>query len=274
MTLSAGTFTFVAELMRRRSAVQLTVGKESLVESRLQPLARQAGLGGVDEYVNTLRALTHGAELDRVVEALTTNETAWFRDLVSFKVLSGDVIPALVKDRPDRSTLRVWSAACSTGQEPYSIAMALLDAVPDVAVSVVATDISQEVLERGRAARYSQLEINNGLPASMLVRHFAREGTGWELSEQVRSMVTFSRRSLLSRPPPGGPFDIVFLRNVLIYFDLATRASVLRQVRAAISPEGFLMMGVAESTLGIDGAWERVPGWRAAVYRVRGGQSS
>lgn len=236
MTLSADTFAFVADLVRRRSAIDLIAGKEYLVESRLAPLARQAGLTGVDEYVQTLRMVPDCAEHDRVVEALTTNETSWFRDINPFRALTGHVIPAVIRDRPGLASLRVWSAGCSTGQEPYSIAMAMFDAAPDLAVSVVATDISPEVLKRARAGRYTQFEINRGLPAAMLVRHFARAGTEWELSQEVRSMVTFSQHNLLDSPPQGGPFDVIFLRNVLFYFGLEARATVLHHMREAIRP--------------------------------------
>ena len=274
MTLSVETFTFVAALMRRRSAVDLFAGKEYLVESRLTPLALEAGHGGVDEYVNTLRDLRHSAELDRVVEALTTNETSWFRDGASFQALTGHLIPTLIHDRPELTVLRVWSAACSSGQEPYSIAMALVDALPGVRIKISATDISRAVLSRARAGRYNQLEVNHGLPVGMLVRHFARVGTEWELSPNIRSMVTFSRRNLLSSPPPEGPFDIIFMRNVLMYFDLSTRASVLRQVRTSMSPQGFLMMGAAESTVGVDDAWETIMMGRSVVYRVKPGRAA
>jgi chemotaxis protein methyltransferase CheR len=266
LTLSADTFTFVAELVRRRSAIQLGPGKEYLVESRLLPLAGQAGLAGVDEYVNTMRNVPHSADHDRVVEALTTNETSWFRDVAPFQALTGHVLPALGVNSPGLTSLRVWSAACSTGQEPYSIAMALLDVATDLAVKITATDISDQVLTRARAGRYSQLEINRGLPALTLVRHFTRAGTEWELSEQVRSMVTFSRHNLLHAPPPGGPFDVIFLRNVLIYFDLETRTDVLRSARRALRPGGFLLLGAVETTFGIDDSWETVPVGRGSVY--------
>jgi len=268
VTVSADTFTFVADLVRRRSAIELIAGKEYLVESRLLPLVHQAGLDGVDEYVDTLRTVGHSAEYDLVVEALTTNETSWFRDVSPFRALTGHVIPALVANRPALTSVRVWSAACSTGQEPYSIAMALLDAVPDLKVTITATDFSQEVLSRARAGRYSQLEMNRGLPASNIVRHFARAGTQWELSEQVRSMVTFSQHNLLDVPPPGGPFDVIFLRNVLIYFDLETKMKVLRSVRRVLAPDGFLMLGAVESMIGVADAWERVPVGRCCVFRI------
>jgi len=267
VTLSADAFAFVADLVRRRSAIDLIAGKEYLVESRLEPLARQAGLTGVDEYVRSLRMVPYGVEHDRVVEALATNETSWFRDINPFRALTGQVIPALILDRPGLTSVRVWSAGCSTGQEPYSIAMAMFDAAPDLAVSIVATDISQEVLRRARAGLYSQFEINQGLPAAMLVRHFARVGTGWQLSQEVRSVVTFSQHNLLDEPPLGAPFDVVFLRNVLFYFDLESRAKVLRQMREAIRPGGFLLLGAVETPLGIDDSWERVPAERCTVYR-------
>ena len=153
MTIAAGTFIFVADLVRRCSGIQLTADKGYLVEARLLPLAHQAGLAGVDEYVDTLHAVPHCAEHDRVVEALATNEISWFRDFTPFQTLTRHVVPALVRDRPALTSIRVWSAACSTGQEPYSIAMALLDAAPDLAVEITATDISQEVLTRGRPGR-------------------------------------------------------------------------------------------------------------------------
>lgn len=267
MTLSADTFAFVVDLVRRRSAIDLTAGKEYLVESRLEPLARQAGLTGVDEYVKTLRMVPYGVEHDRIVEALTTNETSWFRDINSFRALAEHVVPALIRDRPGLMSVRVWSAGCSTGQEPYSIAMALLDAAPDLAVSIVATDISQEALGRARAGRYSQFEINRGLPATMLVRHFVRAGTAWELSQEVRSMVTFSQHNLLDRPPQAGPFDVIFLRNVLFYFGLEARATVLHHMDEAIRPAGFLALGAVETPRGIDDTWERVPVGRSTFYR-------
>ncbi|MEP7370385.1 MAG: protein-glutamate O-methyltransferase CheR [Dermatophilaceae bacterium] len=273
MALSEDTFTFVVDLVRRCAAIELTDGKESLVESRLQPLARQAGLASVDEYVQTLHSASRQDEHGRVVEAMTTNETSWFRDVTPFRALTGHVVPALTSDRPHLVSLRVWSAACSTGQEPYSIAMALLEAAPRLGVKITATDISEEVLRRGRAGRYSQLEINHGLPATMLVQHFARAGIEWELSRKVRSKVTFSQQNLLNAPPPGGPFDVIFLRNVLIYFDRETRGKVFRRMHEVIRPGGFLLLGGAETPLGIDDAWERVPFERGSIYRFNPGRT-
>ena len=267
MTISAGTFTFVSDLVRRCSAIQLSADKEYLVEARLLPLVRQGGLAGVDEYVDTLRRVPHGAEHDRVVQALTTNETSWFRDFTTFQSLTGHVVTALFAQRPGLTSLRVWSAGCSTGQEPYSIAMALLDDGLVPTVEITATDISLEVLRRARAGRYSQIEINRGLPVAKLVRHFTRMGTEWELDEQMRSKVTFSHRNLLDAPPAGGMFDIIFLRNVLIYFDSETRREVLGRVHSVLAPGGFLMLGAAESMIGLDGVWQRVRAVRGPLYQ-------
>jgi chemotaxis protein methyltransferase CheR len=268
MTLAPDTFTFVADLVRQRSAIQLETGKEYLVESRLLPLAREAKLPTVDAYVRGLRGVPRQHEYDRVVEALTTNETSWFRDVTPFKALTDHVVPELLASRPGTSSLRVWSAACSTGQEAYTIGMSLLESAPNLRVQMTATDLSEEVLAKGRSGRYSQLEVNRGLPAPMLVKHFTRVGTDWEISQRLRSMVTFSKHNLMHAPPAGGPFDVVFLRNVLIYFDLATKRDVLRRVQNVVRPGGFLFLGAAETTIGIDDGWERIPVGRSSVYRL------
>ncbi|WNB85220.1 protein-glutamate O-methyltransferase CheR [Cellulomonas sp. ATA003] len=268
MTLAPDTFAFVADLVRRSSAIQLEAGKEYLVESRLLPLARDAKVPTVDAYVRGLRGVPQQREYDRVVEALTTNETSWFRDVTPFKALTDHVVPQLLAARPGTSSLRVWSAACSTGQEAYTIGMSLLETDPNLRVQITATDLSEEVLARGRSGRYTQLEVNRGLPAPMLVKHFTRVGTDWEISQRLRSMVTFGKHNLLHAPPLGGPFDVVFLRNVLIYFDLATKREVLRRAQAVVRPGGFLFLGAAETTIGIDDGWERIPVGRSSVYRL------
>ena len=265
MTLTAETFDFVAALVRTRSAIQLERGKEYLVESRLAPLARSAGAIDVDAYVRGMRADV--TKHDIVVEALTTNETSWFRDLNPFTVLRSTVIPELYAR--GRGSLRIWSAACSTGQEAYSIAMIIADNFPSVRSNIVATDLADGVLEKGRSGRYTQLEINRGLPAPMLVKHFERQGPSFEISSQMRSQVVFRKHNLLDSPPAGGPYDIVFLRNVLIYFDVATKRDVLKRVRGAMAPGGYLFLGAAETTLGVDESWERMQLGASSVYRPR-----
>lgn len=273
MSLAPDTFAWVADVVRRRSAIQLEAGKEYLVESRLLPLARAAGLPDVDAFVRSVRGappLTQPAAVEQVVEALTTNETSWFRDAQPFQALANHVVPELLEARGPfgAGPLRIWSAACSSGQEPYSIAMALADLVPPTSLRIVATDLSQQMVDRARGGRYSQLEVNRGLPAPMLVKHFQRVGADWEVAAPLRQAITFAKHNLLEAPPLGGPFDIVFLRNVLIYFDLATKRDVLRRVQQVVRPGGYLLLGAAETTIGIDDGWERVPVGRSSVYRL------
>lgn len=273
MSVSAETFGYVADLVRAQSAIQLAPGKEYLVESRLLPLAREKGLVGptaVDAYVQEVRRGPDRAEVTRVVEALTTNETSWFRDTSPFAALRQHVAPAV--RRQHRGPLRVWSAACSTGQEPYSIAMALLE-TGETRFSILATDLSSAVLARARRGEYSQLEMNRGLPAPMLVRYFARAGAGWAVKDELRRCVTFTQHNLLQPPPAGGPFDVVFMRNVLIYFDAATKRDIFTRIRRAMRPGAFLVLGAAESMVGIDDAWERVATTSGSVYQVPGGIS-
>lgn len=271
MTLTRDTFSYVADLVRRRSAIQLTPGKEYLVESRLMPLAREAGAADVDAYVTSVRTKPTEVSLVRIVEALTTNETSWFRDSAPFVALRQHILPPLVAARGQSARLRIWSGACSTGQEPYSIAMTLTDALPpSMSFEILATDLSTEVLERARSGTYSQLEVNRGLPAPMLVRHMVRQGTDWQISDELRRAITFKQHNLLDPAPIGGPFDVIFLRNVLIYFDLPTKRSILGRLRQVLKPDGILVLGAAETTIGVDDDWSRVPVGTGSVYRPAG----
>jgi chemotaxis protein methyltransferase CheR len=270
VTISPQAFTFVRELVRAESAIVLDAGKEYLVESRLVPLARAAGHPDVDAYVADLSKRRTPAALKLVVEALTTNETSWFRDSDPFTALRQAVFPALAKTRANR-TLRIWAGACSSGQEPYSIIMTALD-TPELAgwkIELVATDLSEEMLTRSRKGEYSQLEVNRGLPATTLVRHFERAGLNWRINQSIRERVEFRQLNLTRPFPPMGRFDVVFLRNVLIYFDLPTKRDVLKRVRQVMAPDGHLFLGAAEMTMGVDDAWERVPAGRSSVYRIR-----
>jgi chemotaxis protein methyltransferase CheR len=269
MALSTAGFDWVRSLVRRESAIVLEPGKEYLVEARLTPVARGLGLPGVDELVDSVRSRPDVERTRRIVEALTTNETSWFRDIDPFAGLPATVLPALLAARGPGERLRIWSAACSTGQEPYTVAMLLHDALPDAAhrVSITATDISEEMVERTRAGRFTQLEINRGLPAPMLVRHFTQREREWEISPTLRQMVIPGQCNLAAPLPHMGPFDVVYLRNVLIYFDLPTKREILSRVRQVMRPDGWLFLGGAETTLGIDNSWGRTPVGRGTAYR-------
>lgn len=275
MTISSSAFTFVRELVRAESAIVLEPGKEYLVESRLVPLARASGHPDVDAYVAELSTRRSPAALKQVVEALTTNETSWFRDTDPFAALRETIFPELARNRP-RKQLRVWAAACSSGQEPYSIVMTAMDtpALAGWRIDVTATDLSEEMLDRGRRGEYSQLEVNRGLPATTLVRHFERQGLSWRINQSIRDRVEFRHLNLTRPFPPMGQFDVVFLRNVLIYFDLPTKREVLQRVRQVLAPDGHLFLGAAEMTMGVDDVWERVPAGRSSVYRIREEQRS
>ncbi len=269
MTLTDDAFDFVATLVRQRSAIQLERGKEYLVESRLAPLARTAGATDVDSYVRALR--NDVTKHDLVVEALTTNETSWFRDANPFAVLHTTVVPELVGR--GRRDFRIWSAACSSGQEPYSIAMTFSEHFPALRPQIIATDLSELMLDRGRAGEYTQLEINRGLPAPMLVKYFERTGATFQITPSIRNQVHFRHHNLLEPAPLGGPFDIVFLRNVLIYFDVETKRDVLRRVRMSMAPDGYLFLGAAETTIGVDETWERIQVGNTSIYRPREGKT-
>lgn len=271
MSLVQADFAFVTTLVRQRSAIDLQPGKEYLVESRLTPVARSIGERDVSGLVARLR---RGDEKlsDAVVDALTTNETSWFRDSHPFQAFSQHLLPELHKG--GCRTVTIWSAACSSGQEAYSLAMLLLDwlpAHPGVSAQIIGTDISPRMVERARAARYSQLEVNRGLPAQFLVKHFDQVGREWVLRPAVRNLTKFERGNL-ALPAVGVPqCDIVFLRNVLIYFDLATKRTVLGHIRRVLRPGGFLVLGGAESTLNLDGTFQRMELGKAVVFRHTGG---
>ncbi|WP_346620702.1 protein-glutamate O-methyltransferase CheR [Blastococcus montanus] len=269
MSLTATSFDWVRDLVRKESAIVLQPGKEYLVEARLLPIARQMGLADVGKLVESVRVRPNADDTRKIVEALTTNETSWFRDGDPFTALTSTVLPALVSARGANERLQIWSAACSSGQEPYTIAMLLDDALPNAAsrVAISATDLSREMVQRTRAGRFSQLEVNRGLPAPMLVRHFTRAGNEWEVSANLRRMVNASECNLAAPLPRMGPFDVVYLRNVLIYFDLPTKQSILRRVRDLMRPDGWLFLGAAETTLGVDDSWERVVIGRSSAYR-------
>lgn len=273
MSLAPTDVDYVRTLVRERSAIVLDASKTYLIESRLGPVAKQHGMGTLEEFVRRLRAERFGPLQDLVVDAMTTNETTFFRDIGLWNGLEHDLLPQLIEQRRTQRTLTIWSAACSSGQEPYTIAMLLLERFRSIVdgwnVRIIATDLSSEMLGRAAAGRFTQLEVNRGLPAPLLVKYFRRDGAAWQLSDQVRQMVEF-RTLNLAQPWPFVPeVDLLFMRNVLIYFDHPTKQEILARCRQVIRPGGHLVLGTAETTLGLDDRFDRVVTGPATTYRPR-----
>lgn len=263
MSLSTRDFDFVRELASRESALALGDDKGYLVEARLAPIAEREGCETVSQLVGRLRTGPSALRSD-VVHSLTTNETSFFRDVHPFDAMRDVLLPAAIAAHGRAS---VWSAAASTGQEAYTIAMIAADSLPTATVSILATDLSSAVLARAAAGHFSQLEVNRGLPATKLVRHFERDGSRWRVNEDIRRRVRF-RELNLARPWPVLPrMDVVLLRNVLIYFDKPARQAALAQVAKVLNPGGVLLLGSAETTYGTADGWERVQVGRTLFYR-------
>jgi chemotaxis protein methyltransferase CheR len=270
--MTPGDFEFVCRLVRERSGVILD-GKEYLVDARLTPVVRRRELGSISELVEQLRARPDNGLAAEVVEAMVTTETSFFRDLHPFETLRTTVLPELIEKRRAERRLAVWFAACSTGQEPYSFALLIRERFPELLnwrLELLATDVSAEALKRAREGKYSQLEVNRGLPAATLVRFFRQHGQTWELDEGVRRMVEFRELNLV-RPWPSLPrFDLVFLRNVMIYFDVDAKKSILGRVARLLRPDGYLLLGGAETTLNLDDSFRRVERLKGGFYQFVG----
>lgn len=270
MSLSQTDFTFVSTLVRREAAIMLTPGKEYLVEARLIPVARAVGAASVADFLADLQRWPNPAHERKIVDALTTNETSWFRDREPFSALADVVLPELVKSRAAARKVRLWSAASSSGQEAYSLAITMQEHLPPGwSYEILGSDISTEMIARATAAEYSQIEVNRGLPASQLVQYFERAGAHWRITAALRRDVSFRVMNLTAPLPPLPQFDVIFLRNVLIYFDVATKKYVLGNVARLLRPDGWLFLGAAETTIGIDDNYERVAAGRTSAYRVR-----
>lgn len=273
MTISTADFEFVREMIKRDAAIALETGKEYLVDARLSSLARQEGFASVNDLVTNLRTSKVTDLAYKVTEAMTTNETSFFRDITPFEALRDQVIPQLMAKRATQKSLRIWCAAASTGQEPYSLAMLLRDHFPELStwrVQIVATDISREVLAKARTGIYTQLEVNRGLPAASLVKHFERDGANWRVKKPLRDMIDYRELNLIGNWSGVTNSDIVLMRNVLIYFEVATKKSILANVRRNMQPDGYLMLGSAETTMNIDDQFKRVAVGKSSCYQITG----
>lgn len=252
-------FTFLSELVKTRSGLILTPDKSYLVESRLGPLARTEGLNSIDELLAVLRARRDERMIRAVSEAMLTNETFFFRDKTPFDLLKDDVLPLITKARTPGHRLRIWCAAASTGQEPYSIAM-MLDQSPRLTgglpYEIVATDLSEKCLDRAKTGVYTQFEVQRGLPIQMLMGYFEKMGDSWRLNDRIRNLVQFKKQNLMEDLRGLGKFDVVFCRNVLIYFDQAAKRSVLERIAAQMPDDGQLILGAAETVIGVTEAFK------------------
>jgi chemotaxis protein methyltransferase CheR len=271
--MNVNDFDFIAQLLYQRSGLVITQEKAYLLESRLNPVARRWDLDGIDSLIGALRSKKDERLAVDVTEAMTTNESFFFRDNRPFDQFREIVLPHLLSARAARKQIRIWSAACSSGQEPYTLAMMLKEEaarLPGWRVEIIATDLSNEILKKAEEGLYSQFEVQRGLPVTLLMKYFAQEGQKWRISEEIRRMVTYKTFNLLESPSALGHFDVVFCRNVLIYFDQVTKGQVLSRIAQIMPADGFLYLGGAETVLGVSEAFEVVPGQRG-VYRLTSG---
>lgn len=262
-------YQYLANLVLEQSGLSLGAGKEYLLEARLVPVAQSWGLSGIPELV---RGLRNGDQRLRaaVVEAMTTNETLFFRDKTPFDELREKLLPPLLASRQATKRLRIWSAAASTGQEAYSLAMMLRDSFPDIAdswrIEIIGTDISTQALTKAQAGVYTQFEVQRGLPIQLLMKHFQQVPEGWRVSDKLRPWIQFKKLNLVESFTFLGLFDIIFCRNVLIYFENDLKKSILDRMDKQLSKDGCLILGAAESVIGVTDTFERLRDCRAAVY--------
>ncbi len=265
-------FQFVADFIYRAAGLVLTADKAYLIDSRLKPLMRERGIADFADLIVRLKAGTP-AIVREVTDALTTNETSFFRDLKPFDLFRQIVLPHLLATRAAQHRFRIWSAACSTGQEPYSLAMLLLEERARLAGwtwEIVATDLCGDALAKAKDGVYSQFEVQRGMPTPLLVRYFEKQGDAWRIKDPVRRGIDFRPFNLLADPAPLGRFDVVFCRNVLIYFDPPTKAKVLQRIGQQLAGDGFLFLGGAETVIGVTDRFVLEAGQRG-LYRPAGG---
>lgn len=271
MDVTAQDAQFVRELVLRHTAIRLDGEKDYFIQMRLSQLADASGEGSVCDLVDKARRGVPGADV-RIIEALATHETYFFRDVHPFDALRKDLLPRLIKAREASRQLTIWCAACSSGQEPYSLAMMIRDHFANLdqwKVQIVATDMSEQILTKARSATFTQMEVNRGLPAAYLPKYFERHGLNWKLRDDVRSMVDFRQLNLIDNWSVTPKPDLVLLRNVLIYFDVPAKRRILDRVRQQMAADGALFLGAAETTLNVADGWERVAEGKHVYYKIK-----
>jgi len=269
-------FDYLRRLLKERSGLVLSQDKQYLVESRLMPVARRAGLDSLSPLVHNLKRQNAEPLIVEVVEAMMTNETFFFRDRLPFDHMRDTIVPALMQARAAQKRIRIWCAAASSGQEPYSLAMVLKDMGASLAgwrIDILATDLSAEVLEKAKTGLYSQFEVQRGLPIQLLIKHFTQTGDCWQLSPEIRAMVQFRPFNLLNDFGTLGTFDVVFCRNVLIYFDQDYKVAVLDRLVRQIERDGYLLLGAAETVVGLTDQFKPYPE-RRGLYVPNGKPAS
>jgi len=269
-------FEFLATLVKDRSGLVLTPDKSYLLESRLMPVARKRGMKGLEDLVASMRTRMDNMLADEITEAMTTNESFFFRDIKPFDIFRDIVLPNALKKRASTKKLRIWCAAASSGQEPYSLGMLLKEAGPKLAgwkIEIIGTDISKDILNKAREGIYSQFEVQRGLPVQLLVKYFKKKDDMWQVDDAIRSMVQYKEFNLLESMQSFGTFDIVFCRNVLIYFDQPTKSDVLSRMSRQMAEDAVLYLGGAETVLGISDEFQPVKGLRG-VYEKKNSTAS
>ncbi|MCW2306232.1 CheR family methyltransferase [Rhodobium gokarnense] len=265
-------YEFIRGFVKSRSGLVLADEKQYLVENRLLPVARKNGLESIGQLVTALRRPGARQLEETVVEAMTTNESFFFRDKTPFQHFTETMMPHMLRARADSKRLRIWCAAASTGQEPYSLAMNLKEMASRLAgwrIEIIGTDLSNDVLEKAKSGLYTQFEVQRGMPIQMLMKFFSQKGDMWQIAPELRSMVQWRKLNLLESLRGLGQFDIVFCRNVLIYFDHPTKVDVLKRVQAQMAQDGFLVLGAAETVVGLTDVFHPVQDKRG-LYAVNG----
>jgi chemotaxis protein methyltransferase CheR len=276
MTIRSDDFQFLANLLKQQSGLIVTEEKIYLLESRLMPLARKFNLASIDEICMKLRGQGDPKLAEAVVESMTTNESSFFRDTKPFDQFKQNVLPMLMERNAHKKHIRIWSAASSSGQEAYSLAMILKEEGAKLSgwnIEIIGTDLSKEMVDKARDGIYSQFEVQRGLPIMLLMKYFKQDGDKWQISEDLRKMVSFRTGNLLADLSPLGMFDIIYCRNVLIYFDQATKARVLDAMHRMLPPHGMVALGGAETVLGITDKLKPVEGFRG-LYALNAASGS
>ncbi len=272
MSVTRTEFEYVRNLIHQRAGIVLEEGKEYLIESRLSPLAEKEGFDSLGEYLGRLQRDAFNGSHRKLIHAMTTNETLFFRDIRPFELLRTRIVPDLVAARAAERRITFWSAACSTGQEPYTVVMMLREYFPQLQgwnVRMIASDLSSDVLARAIQGRYTQLEVNRGLPVKFLVKYFTRDGDNWQIREEIRRMIEFREMNLTETWSFLPKIDVILMRNVLIYFNQKTKRKILRKVARLLPANGYLFLGSAETTLNIADEFEPFPEVSTACYRLK-----